>query len=286
MQHGVSTVDAETLNLGRGLVGQRLNFIRNIAVGLLAGSVVAGCNDHPVDRLDKVVTAVNRQENSLPAKTKIDFIVVMDNSGSMCEEQDNLGANFSTFSTFLYDQLGDSADYRIAVVSTDMHSADKGKFLAKPANPVPSLNCTDAEGNPEAPDTEDCFGEDSDLPLIIKSDNISSRDDLERKFRCLATLGTGGDGFEKGLEAMRLGLSCNGPNRAKFGECCVEQSANNWVYNPACEIPEGVEDPEFLRPDAVLVVLFLTDEDDCSDPASNPGASRRAICKYGAAESP
>lgn len=107
--------------------------------------------------------------------------------------------------------------------------------------------------------------------------------DLERKFRCLATLGTQGHGFEKGLEAMRVALSCEGPNRARFGSCCVEvenRGRREYVYNPACEIGENEEEPEFLRPDAVLVVIVVGDEDDCSDPATNPAASRRVICRY------
>ena len=32
------------------------------------------------------------------------------------------------------------------------------------------------------------------------------------------------------------------------------------------------------------MVVFVTDEDDCSDPASNPAASKLAICKYGATD--
>ena len=47
---------------------------------------VWGCNDHPVLPLDQVLNASNRVENRLPAKTKLDFLFVIDNSSSMGEE--------------------------------------------------------------------------------------------------------------------------------------------------------------------------------------------------------
>ncbi len=276
--------------------------MRRLFVLATVVAAAVACNDHPVEPLDKVVTAVNRQVNRLPAKTKIDFLFLVDNSGSMCEEQSNLTRNFRAFSDFLFEELGSAADYRLAVISTDMHppNNEMGAFLRKPAAPVPSLNCRDENGDPLAPDTSDCVElvENGTLPTIIKSGpdgNIGrdcgnaanqeqcAKDDLERKFRCLATLGTNGDGFEKGLEAMRQALTCGGPNTAHFGTCCVDTNGDGTVdaYDPACEVPPEVPEPEFLRPDAVLVVIFVTDEDDCSDPATNPGASRRAICKYG-----
>jgi hypothetical protein len=269
------------------------------AVAALTAFTLLACNEHPVEPLDKVVTAVNRQENRLPAKKKIDFLFVIDNSGSMCEEQENLTENFTSFSNFLFVELGASADYRIAVTSTDLHpeDGDRGRFKREPAPPEPSLNCQDpVTGQPKAPDTEECVAllEAGELPLIIESGsdgNIGTncsqapdpqacaQQDLERKFRCLATLGTSGDGFEKGLEAIRLALSCDGPNAEHFQQCCRDGQ-----YDPACEIAEGNQEPRFLRPDAILVVILVSDEDDCSDPASNPAKSNRAICKYGAVD--
>ena len=286
------------------------------SIGALALMLLAGCNQHPLQELDETVTAVNRQENRLPAKTKIDFLFVIDNSGSMCEEQDNLTRNFDAFSNFLFEDLGASADYRIAVTSTDMNPDNpaRGRFLNEPALAVPSLNCIDDEGNPNIPNTMDCqeLVMNGELDPVIKSGaegNIGTncnaadpaaqaqcaKEDLERKFRCLATLGTQGDGFEKGLEALRVALSCDGPNGptysqegqlvdpGQFGTCCVpvdERGRRVLRYNPACELGENDAEPEFLRPDAVLVVIIVSDEDDCSDPATNPAASRRAICKY------
>jgi hypothetical protein len=40
------------------------------------------------------------------------------------------------------------------------------------------------------------------------------------------------------------------------------------------------QEPEFLRPDALLVVVFVSDENDCSSPSDNPNESSLPICKY------
>lgn len=271
--------------------------------GVMALALLAGCNQHPLEALEESVTSVNRQENRLPAKTKLDFLFVIDNSGSMCEEQTNLTENFQAFSRFLARDLGASADYRIAVTSTDMNpeNRQRASFLADPALPVPSLNCRNPITNePNVPDTAHCqqLLMNGELQAVIKSGidgNIGQdcdatpdpvacvQTDLERKFSCLASLGVQGDGFEKGLEAMRVALSCSGPNRASFGTCCVEveeRGRREVRYNPACVIGENEDEPDFLRPDAVLVVLFVADEDDCSDPITNPAESQRVICRY------
>ena len=240
--------------------------------GSLLLVALAGCNGHPIEPLDTVVTATQRQVLRLPDKTKLDFLFVVDSSSSMCQEQDNLGRNFSAFAA-LFDDLGEAADYRIAVTSMDMANAgQRGRLQASPAKAEPQPTC-----NFDIPNTADCP---ADLPLILRSGragNIADSADLERKFRCMATLGTRGNGFEMGLESMRSALSCRGPNAALFGECC----AADGEYDPTCA--PAIE-PDFLRPDAMLVVVFISDEDDCSDPDANPGRSRRAICKYGPAD--
>lgn len=246
----------------------------------LAAMSMAACNDRPVDPFDGVVSAVVREETALPPKTKLDFLFVIDNSASMCEEQANLTKNFKAFTEFLFDDLDAAADYRLAVISTDLaNPADRGHFLYRPAPPGASAGCAD---QPPA-ETADCP---ANADPIIRAEDVGAgcatgdracqRLDLERQFRCRATLGTSGDAFEKGLEALRLSLSCDGPNGALFAPCCV-----NGAYNPACVTAPGADEPAFLRPDAVLAVVIISDEDDCSDPAENPAASLRGVCRPG-----
>jgi hypothetical protein len=276
---------------------------RHITV-LLAGAGVlcaTACNDHPLQQLEQVVSAVDRKVVELPPKTEIDFLFVVDNSGSMCEEQRNLNESFRVFSEFLFQELGDQVDYRIAVTSTDLQDPMRaGRLLNEPAAPQPALNCRDAvTGEPVVPATDGCgaLKDSGQLPTVLRSQDVVDQADLEQKVRCLTTLGTQGDGFEKGLEAMRLALSCAGPNADLFSQCCTDAGD----FDIACVVPETAvvecgtaeyqtllaSNPEadcrpiFLRPDAILVVVFVTDEDDCSDAVSNPRDSNLAICRYG-----
>ena len=269
-----------------------------LTVAVMMVVTIGGCNEHPVQPLERVITAVNRQVNNLPAKTKIDFLFVIDNSGSMCQEQKNLEDNFKAFSDFLYDELRGSADYHIAVTSTDMNQkpgddglpeGDLGRFLTGADPNSANVSCQ-INNMAFRPDTAGCGAVLQGKP-IIKASEVQDKADLERKFNCLSTLGVQGDPNEAGLEAMREALSCNGPNRAFFGGCCVPLDPNAnpndpntaKIFNPACdpkldEFPEQLV-PQFLRPDALLVVIFVTDENDCSYPALNTLTTSRPICR-------
>jgi len=67
-----------------------------------------------------------------------------------------------------------------------------------------------------------------------------SLEELRHRFRCLALLGTDGSTYEKGLEAAERALT------------------------PPLAAPGGAN-AGFLREGAYLVVVFLSDENDCSD---------------------
>ena len=88
-----------------------------------------------------------------PAKVdeckKMDIVFVVDNSGSMKEEQDNLAVNFPKFAKVISDyktKSGDSLDFRIAVTSSD-DKKEKGKFLNVKGAGVTG-NCTPGPTRP------------------------------------------------------------------------------------------------------------------------------------------
>jgi len=88
--------------------------------------------------------------------------------------------------------------------------------------------------------------------------NLPAGQDLVQTFTCMASVGAGGCGFEHQLESVYAAL-----------------------HNTS-------ENAGFLRPDALLAVVFLTNEDDGSAPPTtdvfNPDASKRAAppAGYGA----
>jgi hypothetical protein len=236
----------------------------------------------------------------------------------MCEEQERLVKNFTLFSNFLFDELKEVADYRIAITSTDIGSVKqvsgnrngRGAFIYEPARfdePICKIGDQDV-----FPNTADCPAIGSVSPVISSTEiNAKSLEELvadlgqlantcngdrlceekfyrkaylEKRFRCSATIGTNGYFIEKGLESMRIALSCDGPNADQFGSCCQTDANGNRSYNPLCEptdedIANGL--PSFLRPDAKLIVTFISDENDCSTPNDNPILTERLICRTG-----
>jgi hypothetical protein len=209
------------------------------AVALLAMiATLTSCNAHPVRPFNENIKAETADIQSSVGASKVDILWVVDNSGSMCEEQASLRENFDRFIEALVD-IG--ADFQLAVITTDMEDPEEsGRFQNVPDDqPGPSCDI--------AVDISDCPSPATgqELPSLV----LSSRDyedangavdvaTLKRDFGCNATTGTRGNGFEMGLEAAKQALSP-----------ALLSSTN-----------QG-----FLRDGAFLGIIFLTDENDCSD---------------------
>lgn len=209
--------------------------------------VAAGCMDRDLTGLEPVVQAQMILTVPQPPSGKVDILVVVDNSGSMQEEQEALAANFPRLIEELMAPSNPEhnavTDLHVGIVSTDLGSpgfelstcgngrlgfagGDDGRLLDTPSPAVGGC----------APS----------YPLFLSRVRDQPGYPLSRMaedFRCLATLGTRGCGFEQQIEAARKAL--------------VEHVR-----------PGGVNDG-FLRPNSILAVLWVTDEEDCSvaDPA-------------------
>ena len=161
------------------------------------------------------------------ACTKIDFVFVVDNSGSMAEEQANLAANFPQFISVI-DQYqttaGTPLDYRVALTTT---GRDVTFSLAIPGSPFPPISTTEYGENGEF--LQRCG---MGRRWLERGDS-----DVAGTFACNAQVGTMGPGMEMPLYALELAL--------------------------ADRIADGTNDG-FLREDALLALVILTDEDDCS----------------------
>ncbi|MCC6751814.1 MAG: hypothetical protein IT371_29445, partial [Deltaproteobacteria bacterium] len=163
----------------------------------------------------------------------VDFLVVVDNSNTMAEEQSLLAKAWPQLVTSMALLPGGLPSLRIGVVSTDLGAADYG---------LPTCMTKGGDGGrlQSKPRIAECTP--PSLPWIEYADgktNVPSAGDavaqITQGFSCIAQLGTGGCGFEHQLQAMRLAL------------------------DPQKGVNRG-----FLRAEAPLVVLLVTDEDDCS----------------------
>lgn len=161
---------------------------------------------------------------------KMDIVFVIDDSGSMGEEQSNLGNNFPGFAQVLENyqtQSGELLDYRVAVTST-------GRDLDY-TQELPPLG--------QVPFSEDGlngeFRQVSGMsrPWIERADG-----NLQSVFPNLADLGTGGPSFEMPLMML------------------------DWALND--RVADG-SNAGFLRNDALLAMVIISDEDDCSFEGNN-----------------
>jgi hypothetical protein len=81
---------------------------------------------------------------ALPGTVKTDILFVIDNSGSMSDEQNALA---SAFSSFITEFVNKGVDYHIGVISTDSNSYSNVPITNDPNN-VPSPKPTGWFGNP------------------------------------------------------------------------------------------------------------------------------------------
>jgi hypothetical protein len=162
---------------------------------------------------------------------KMDLIFVIDDSGSMGEEQTNLRSNFPMFAQLLNSytiSTGETLDYRAAITTTGITA---NITIQPPMIP----------GFPPFPPTP---APQTGLDGRFRQACGMTRSWLERTdpnmattFACAADVGTGGPAIEMPLRASQLAATL----------------ATN---------------PGFLRDDALLGIVILTDEDDCSRTAT------------------
>jgi len=155
-------------------------------------------------------------------KGKADILFVVDSSVGLYNMQQTLITSVGSLDS----ALGSAADYRVGVITTDL-----GAF---PYSAPSCTGCGDDGELQSQPFLSSCLAPAS--AYLQNSKGVTSYSGtLSNAFKCLASVGTNGCGFEQPL-----------------------QSAAVFLTNPQ----------SFLRADASLVLVILTNEDDCS--AKNP----------------
>lgn len=163
---------------------------------------------------------------------KMDIVFVVDDSGSMEEEQKNLAANFPKFVAKIDSfktKGGSKLDWRIAVTTTATNISYKIQVPFGGTMPMSEKGDDGAFRMPSS-----CGGT---RRWIEKADKNASAD-----FQCRAKVGTGGSSIEMPLQTTKLALNDRVADGTNAG---------------------------FLRDDALLAIIVLTDEDDCSRDDNN-----------------
>jgi hypothetical protein len=158
---------------------------------------------------------------------KVDFLFIIDNSGSMADKQASLVASFPGFITAIQSTLETVEEYNVGVITTDAYFAN----TAVPGCAVLGGLVTATGG----------FDSSNMVcgPYDAGDNFMTQEDDLETAFACAAQVGTQGDGLELPMQALIDATDPEGP-LADPGAC-----------------NEG-----FLREDALLVLVIITDEND------------------------
>jgi len=237
------------------------------AVGLTS---MAGCNDHVFTFVEDVCSPTLAPTVQQPEDLPADILLVIDNSGSMCEEQENLVENFfdpdcpitdldnvpddlrnpspekvqelSQSCGFIQILAAFDNEFRVGVITTDVGQCDNRFAIAESeAHAQAGFICAgQAFPNWGRRPQRGCMqgAPGRDKKFIAKGDT-----DIGEAFTStLDNIQTFGSGFERGLDAMEVFLD------------------GDSVRAPGCE--DDLDN--FIRQDARLIVIFVTDEDDCS----------------------
>ena len=165
----------------------------------------------------------------------LDLLLVIDDAGPVVKEQGSLASALPRSIQVLNQLPGGLPDLHVGVVTTNVGSG--GVAVSGCSTP------TEPDGDDGLLQTSGCTALQGPYLSDVKNPDGSRlrnySGDLDASLRCMVQRGISGCGFEQPLEAMKRALSPG--------------------HNPG-----------FLRPDAVLGVLILSEDDDCS---TLPGGS-------------
>ncbi|MDF1561863.1 MAG: hypothetical protein P1V51_02395 [Deltaproteobacteria bacterium] len=177
-------------------------------------------------------------DDSGPPFLSTDILLVIDNSASMLEEQEKVANELSTFVQSLVRGPVDN-DFQVGVITTGVSLNYR---TCDPRSATTLQRYPEQSGRLQFGKLADGSRDPASIRRILGGDDVDLVEQLER----LVQQGTNGSGEEMGLEAIRLALSAP------------------LIDEDASADPPG--NAGFLRPGARLLVVVVSDEDDCSDP--------------------
>jgi len=208
------------------------SLLRSFLLLLTACGPVIGTPPEPEDEHRLVVEARN------DANYNVDVLFVVDDSGSMPTKTARLANSFERFVDALpRSPNGFFPDLHVGVISTDMGTTGSASGFPAPGIGTVGQGGCAADGKGGRLQLGQATGVDGTYLTDIALTDGTRQKNYEGGLAAtlgLMTIGGGGCGFEQPLHAVRAALENNPANAG------------------------------FLRRDAVLAVVFITDEDDCS----------------------
>lgn len=201
-----------------------------LGLGLFA---LFGCQDYLFEQKCPEAIKESTVSKAAAKPTPADILFIVDNSGSMADEQENLARNFDRF----INALVGTDDYRIAVVTTDQFNAFEMEglvtFTFAQSHPNHLLTSDSASVCQRTNIPKGCFRGPDPSRRVIDATTLDDATVIEA-FQQNVRVGSCGSGNETGLLGMISALQ-------------QAQSGCN---------------AGFLRDEANLVVIVVTDEED------------------------
>jgi hypothetical protein len=202
-------------------------------IALVAGLGLVGCPDRSISPVAPDQTSAFTKD--IPVEANLDLLFVIDDSGSTRDKQKVFAQNYTNFVTALDRFPSGRPNLHIGVVTSSVDLGPGARSdVCHPARGTDGLlqNRARDSANPCAPPTADRFLVDVQGPGG-RTQNYAGT--LDTALSCISSVGDAGCGFESPLEAIKRALDGSHPENAGF-----------------------------VRPGALLAVVILTDEDDCS----------------------
>jgi hypothetical protein len=204
-----------------------LLYLPSLALG---GLLVAGCGRSPLIVLDgELLDELDLQEEDPVTNgcRKVDYLFVIDNSASMLIYQRQLIESFGVFIEGVRQTQESLESIHVGVVTTDVYSGNTVPTAERSCLALGGLVTTTMGAH----SSEAQCG-----PYAEGHNYMTERDDLDVTFPCAAQVGTTGSSEEQPLKALTSAVV----ERGEAGEC----------------------NDGFIRDDALLVAVIVSDEDD------------------------
>jgi len=235
-----------------------------LVVPFCAALLLGGCLDHPLKQVAYDKASEGELVFNVAVNKDVDILFVIDNSGSMAEEQALLSANFKSFIDVL-ERDDVRANYRIGITTTDSGNPRCPNSTPEGGR-IGLSSCVDRAADKEFgyldkdfsfACTDFCQKDDSQItikptataadptekprPWLESNDgvtNVEGAESMVEAFQCFGPQGVSGCGFESHLESMYKALAASSDrNSSNYG---------------------------FIRDTAILSVVVISDETDCS----------------------
>ena len=187
----------------------------------------------------------------------VDLLFVVDNSGSMTEEQASLALELPRLIRVLStgdirddgptpDDLPPVRNLHVGVVTTDMGVGD---FVVPTCTAAPMFGDDGLLRTAGDTALAGCLATYPPFLEYVPGVSVGTPEEFGAGVRCVTSTGTRGCGFEQPLEAALKAIT---------------PSTSTLTFVGGTPGHGDVENAGFLRPDSVLAVVLLTDEEDCS----------------------